>query len=125
MRAGESVPKQGAFLRGKTRKHRSNVSGAIRKLAAGEAKAADLHSAYQPCAVIEGHEELSSKALGSRLAELGFERSKRGAVVRWGGLAHSQGKDDSLPWLDGAQSAERRRNDRHGWRAKHGQGRRR
>lgn len=65
----------------------SFVKARCRKLAAGEAKAADLHSAYRTWAAIEGHEALSSKALGSRLADLGFERSKRGGVVRWGGLA--------------------------------------
>jgi hypothetical protein len=63
------------------------VKARCRRLAAGEAKAADLLAAYQTWAAIEGHEALSSKALGSRLADLGFERSKRGGVVRWGGLA--------------------------------------
>lgn len=65
----------------------SFLKARCRKLATGEAKAADLLAAFQAWAANEGHEALSSKALGSRLAELGFERSKRGGVVRWGGLA--------------------------------------
>ncbi len=65
----------------------SFVKARCRKLGAGEAKAAELHRAFQAWAENEGHEVLSSKALGTRLAELGFERSKRGGVVRWGGLA--------------------------------------
>jgi hypothetical protein len=65
----------------------SFVKARCRKLATGEAKAADLHAAYTTWAENEGHEALSSKALGSRLADFGFERSKRGGVVRWGGLA--------------------------------------
>ncbi len=63
------------------------VKARCRKLAAGEAKAADLQAAYGEWAANAGHEALSTKALGSRLAELGFERSKRGGVVRWAGLA--------------------------------------
>jgi hypothetical protein len=50
-----------------------------------EEKAADLLAAYRTWASVEGHEDISSKSLGSRLAELGFERSKRGGVVRWQG----------------------------------------
>jgi hypothetical protein len=63
------------------------VKARCRKSSAGEAKAADLLAAYQTWAGIEGHEALSSKVLGSRLAELGFERSKRGGVVRYAGIA--------------------------------------
>ena len=63
------------------------IKARCRKLAAGEAKAAELHRAFQAWAADEGRDVLSPKALGLRLAELGFERSKRGGVVRWGGLA--------------------------------------
>jgi hypothetical protein len=63
------------------------VRARCRKFAAGEAKAAELHRAFQAWAAAEGGDVLSAKALGTRLAELGFERSKRGGVVRWGGLA--------------------------------------
>jgi hypothetical protein len=65
----------------------SFVKARCRKSSAAEAKAADLHAAYSAWADTEGREVLSPKALGSRLADLGFERSKRGGVVRWGGLA--------------------------------------
>jgi hypothetical protein len=63
------------------------VKARCRKLAAGEAKAAELRRAFQAWAAAECCEVLSPKALGSQLAKLGFERSKRGGVVRWGGLA--------------------------------------
>ena len=53
--------------------------------AGSEEKAADLHRAFQAWA--EDHNQLSSKAFGSRLAELGYSREKRGGVVRYSGLS--------------------------------------
>ena len=55
--------------------------------AGSEAKAADLHRAFQAWAEAEDHPQLSPKAFGSRLADLGFERQKRGGVIRYSGLA--------------------------------------
>ncbi|MFZ1108455.1 MAG: hypothetical protein WAN43_08940 [Rhodomicrobium sp.] len=65
----------------------SFVKARCRKLATGEEKAAELYRAFLAWADAEGCEVLSPKALGSRLADLGFERSKRGGVVRWAGIA--------------------------------------
>jgi hypothetical protein len=52
-----------------------------------EAKAADLHRAFRAWAESKDHPALSPKAFGSRLADLGFGRQKRGGVVRYSGLA--------------------------------------
>jgi phage/plasmid-associated DNA primase len=65
----------------------SFVKARCLKRSGKEEKAADLLAAYRTWASVAGHEDISSKALGSRLADLGFERSKRGGVVRLGGLA--------------------------------------
>ncbi len=63
------------------------VRACCQKRAAGEATAADLHAAFRLWAAGEGAEAISAKALGQRLANLGFQRCKRGGVVRYSGLA--------------------------------------
>jgi hypothetical protein len=51
-----------------------------------EATASDLHRAFQVWAANKDQGHLSQKALGTRLNELGFERVKRGGIVRYSGL---------------------------------------
>jgi hypothetical protein len=53
----------------------------------GEATASDLHGAFLAWAANHDQGQLSPKALGTRLSELGFERVKRGGVVHYSGLA--------------------------------------
>jgi D5 protein-like len=52
-----------------------------------EATASDLHRAFQAWAAHQNRDQLSPKALGTRLSELGFERVKRGGVVRYRGVS--------------------------------------
>jgi hypothetical protein len=52
-----------------------------------EASAAELHRAFMAWAEAGNTDAVSAKALGTRLAALGFERVKRGGVVRYRGVA--------------------------------------
>jgi hypothetical protein len=52
-----------------------------------EATASDLHRAFQAWSANQDQAQLSAKALGTRLSELGFERVKRGGVSRYKGVA--------------------------------------
>ncbi len=51
-----------------------------------EASASELHRAYLAWAESEKADAISAKALGTRLAAIGFERVKRGGVVRYRGV---------------------------------------
>src|SRR5262249_44060787 len=52
-----------------------------------EATASELHRAFLSWSANQDRGQLSAKALGARLSELGFERVKRGGVVRYRGVA--------------------------------------
>jgi hypothetical protein len=52
-----------------------------------EATASDLHRAFQSRAANQNQGQLSPKAFGTRLSQLGFERVRRGGVARYSGLA--------------------------------------
>ncbi len=51
-----------------------------------EASASELHRAYLTWAESENANAISAKALGTKLAAIGFERIKRGGVVRYRGV---------------------------------------